>query len=70
MIFFFVIQLGLGEIFNPSAANFSGMISSKESLFVSKIVQKAFIEVNEEGAEAAAATGKLFIMLLFLSTQT
>ncbi|KAJ3654868.1 hypothetical protein Zmor_014023 [Zophobas morio] len=54
-------KLGLGEIFNPSAANFSGMISSKEPLYVSKVVQKAFIEVNEEGAEAAAATGMVIM---------
>ncbi|XP_063903044.1 leukocyte elastase inhibitor-like isoform X3 [Zophobas morio] len=49
-------ELGLGEIFSP-VANFSGMITSKEPLYVSKVIQKAFIEVNEEGAEAAAATG-------------
>ncbi|XP_063903041.1 leukocyte elastase inhibitor-like isoform X1 [Zophobas morio] len=48
-------KVGLGEIFTP-AANFSGMITSKEPLYVSKVIQKAFIEVNEEGAEAAAAT--------------
>ena len=60
---FFVIQLGLGEIYDRSAANFSGMITSKEPLHVSKVIQKAFIEVNEEGSEAAAATGKFLIIM-------
>ncbi|XP_063903064.1 leukocyte elastase inhibitor-like isoform X9 [Zophobas morio] len=49
-------KLGLGEIFSPGSADFSGMITAKEQLYVSKVIQKAFIEVNEEGAEAAAAT--------------
>ncbi|KAJ3665415.1 hypothetical protein Zmor_000911 [Zophobas morio] len=54
-------KLGLGDIFNPSKANFSGMITSQESLYVSKVIQKAFIEVNEEGAEAAAATAMMIV---------
>lgn len=40
-------------------AEFEGLLEQKETLKVDKVVHKAFIEVNEEGAEAAAATGKL-----------
>nr|XP_056705983.1 neuroserpin [Euleptes europaea] len=51
--------LGITEIFSPSA-DLTGMSDNKE-LYLSKAVHKAFLEVNEEGAEAAAASGMIAI---------
>jgi serpin B len=48
--------LGMGLAFDPSRANFSRMAQVVETIYINKVKHKSFVEVNEEGTEAAAVT--------------
>ncbi|XP_008838888.1 serpin B11 isoform X2 [Nannospalax galili] len=67
-------SLGMKNIFNVAAADFSGM-SPDKGLYLSKVIHKSYVDVTEEGTEAAAATGesvavkRLLIPVQFMADQ-
>lgn len=50
-------RMGLALAFDPAKADFSEMSEMKQRIYISQVFHKTFMEVNEEGTEAAAATG-------------
>lgn len=48
-------EMGMSDAFSEKTADFSGM-TGQHNLYISKVLHKARVEVNEEGSEAAAAS--------------
>src|SRR5262245_6307603 len=56
--------MGMKRAFDARQADFTGMCASRspdDQLFISKVLHKALVEVNEKGAEAAAATAAIMV---------
>lgn len=49
-------SMGMDVAFDPNRANFDGINPNQEDLHISNVKHKTFIEVDEEGTEASAAT--------------
>jgi serine protease inhibitor len=53
-------DMGMPRAFSPSEAEFPGIADvAPERLFISEVVQKTFVDLNEQGVEAAAASGAI-----------
>jgi serpin B len=50
-------ELGMGNAFDLKTADFSGMTQARKPLWIDDLLHKAYLNVDEAGTEAAAASG-------------
>lgn len=51
-----LVAMGMTDAFSVEKANFSGIVGKSDKLWIEDVLHNAFVEVSEEGTEAAAAT--------------
>lgn len=54
-------KLGIALAFDPEHADFTRILRSREPLFVGNVLHRAFVAVDEQGTEAAAATAVVMV---------
>lgn len=55
-------KLGMSEAFDQNKADFTSMTNEKNRVSINDVIHKTFMEVNEEGTEAAAVTAVEMVM--------
>jgi serpin B len=61
--------MGMPTAFQWPGADFSGMDGTKD-LYIGEVIHQAFVEVNEEGTEAAAATAVIMVGSVSMEQET
>jgi serpin B len=51
-----LVDMGMPLPFDPQRADFSAMTTDGSALYIGEVVHKAYVDVDEKGTEAAAAT--------------
>jgi serpin B len=52
-------SMGMTKVFQPDQADLSGINDGRERLWLDRVLHRAFVQVDEDGTEAAAATGAM-----------
>ena len=62
-------KMGMTVAFSPGVADFSSMIGGGYKAWISRVLQKTYMDVNEEGTEAAAVTAVVMATAMAVHAQ-